>query len=334
MEIDVFLERLREQGRWESPGAFNVGLRRSAELLQSSQLADSSFFLLRLVQAAVCGGADQVHLRIQRDAVSAEFRTPQLTGLADNLWAIAAPERQSRRFLHHLGSGVAAAVGAKQDLVIVDLPPRARLQIEPGKSPTIDMMTGMDENYRITLERRSSIVMAFEHAAEHASVSTRAANAPLDFLLDARRVHPPRPSRRRELSVLVETGGFKLLLDAANTFQQVGEGQFRDPGGRFRVFQTESGEPLGWPTREPANASLYLGYHGQTENPKAHITFIQDGVNLDVVERDLGVGRVHGLVDATDLPVDHSGMRLLESEALEAKLGQIASLAKRIQGHS
>lgn len=69
MGLEEFLEEARQAGTLDSRGEFTLDASRAQELLRTFQLADRTYFLTMLVQAAVAGFATEVRIRYAEGAV-------------------------------------------------------------------------------------------------------------------------------------------------------------------------------------------------------------------------------------------------------------------------
>ena len=93
---DSFLERLRAEGVRESSGRFSLDERAAASRYVLIQKAEPSFFLLKLVQTAVCAGASRIQVTTSNRMVELEADVGEL------------PERS----FTHLRSAILAAHSA------------------------------------------------------------------------------------------------------------------------------------------------------------------------------------------------------------------------------
>ena len=92
MDIEEYLSAQRESGRVDSEGIFTVALEKARQKLGQFQLEDPSFYLLKVVQAAVQAGTSRIDLRQTRGKLALWFDSfSSLGGLGALLAALHNP---------------------------------------------------------------------------------------------------------------------------------------------------------------------------------------------------------------------------------------------------
>lgn len=87
MDIEDFLTAQKESGQVESQGGFTIAVEKARQKLGKFQLDDPGFYLLKVIQAAVWGGASRIEIRTSRDKLALWFDAPIPLGPFDEFWA-------------------------------------------------------------------------------------------------------------------------------------------------------------------------------------------------------------------------------------------------------
>ncbi|MCA9795290.1 MAG: hypothetical protein KC910_25955, partial [Candidatus Eremiobacteraeota bacterium] len=123
LEIGDLLQALATEGRVESKGEFSLDPKKALEKLKDSRFENPYFYVLRLVQSAVSGGARRVE--VEANSQSVTLRYDGLGLEADSMielfgFVLDETGRREIRHLKHLAEGVHGSLAVK---------PR-RLQVE------------------------------------------------------------------------------------------------------------------------------------------------------------------------------------------------------------
>lgn len=205
-----FLEELRTVGTVESVGNFTLDSERALELLARFRFASPYEYVLKLVQAGVAGGAQQVDVRVSRRETSVEFLgwSP-----APDFWED--PLRQALERGNHLGVGLLAARGlhprdletTREPLRIVIREPERPSRVYAG--PTWGRWTDAVQHLPADLIAELSC----RWDGEFTQVWRRCVFAPIPVTLNGRRVNKPffagrRIDDRTESSMLPSESGW------------------------------------------------------------------------------------------------------------------------------
>lgn len=199
--LNAFLEAQRAGGRLESSGEFTLALEKAREKLKKFQLADATFYLLKVFQAAVCAGTDHVDIRLTRNQVQLSFWLPDGPDVLEPeelLTAMAAEPPSNDSPLRHLAIGLNAGLAADpvsvvwarwvtphrgraldirdQDLTLLDDPPIPSSLKHPGQGRL----------FLFRLTKPASLSLSGSCAQEHTSVVLRCGFAPVGVRLDGR----------------------------------------------------------------------------------------------------------------------------------------------------
>lgn len=115
--LQAFLDSQQSQGRYFDSADFTINTLKAREKLARYQLSDSGLWLVKMIQAAVAGGADSVKVTFGRSEVSVAF--PNTPGWqADQvLQEVLAGTMPSDNALAHLVTGIRASAGATTEVV-------------------------------------------------------------------------------------------------------------------------------------------------------------------------------------------------------------------------
>ena len=134
VRIEDFLGGLRDEGVVESSSVFTLSPEEARRKLEEFQRATPAYYLLRLVQAAVAGGATQVRFRIGRHLTRVTIEGLAQPFLGDELDELA-PRPTDPDWLSHLKAAVNAALCLKPSEMRVVYGEYQRTFVgEPGRS--------------------------------------------------------------------------------------------------------------------------------------------------------------------------------------------------------
>ncbi|MCA9796649.1 MAG: hypothetical protein KC910_32795, partial [Candidatus Eremiobacteraeota bacterium] len=196
-ELEAYLERLSSGARSE-PGRFTIDLERARRQLRQHRSADPAFYLLKIFQALVAGGALEidVHLDLGRVRLAAEVEAGSpLTDQADLLRALTEPD--PRGALRHLAIGLDACADQSVDWGVwtdmwgwglslhQDQLETQQLTAQPG-------WAGPGHWVEFRLRRRSLGSLA-GMLSERKAVSDRCRYCPVPVRVDGHRLQPSWP---------------------------------------------------------------------------------------------------------------------------------------------
>ncbi|MBI3927979.1 MAG: hypothetical protein HY319_20725 [Armatimonadetes bacterium] len=117
--LEEYLQEQRAQGRLDSQGRFTIDLSLAVEKLRQYQLADPSFYVLKVIQAGVSGGAEAVEVRLRGAEVEVLARgvRPEMLRLGRLMACLERPQEFSHLPEGHLVVGLNAALSLKPELL-------------------------------------------------------------------------------------------------------------------------------------------------------------------------------------------------------------------------
>ncbi|MGE0490505.1 MAG: hypothetical protein AB7S38_14965 [Vulcanimicrobiota bacterium] len=198
-QLEHYLRRLEGQGRLESAGQFSLDQKRALEKLASFQLPRPGDWALKLIQAAVAGGAaEAIAVRLGRKQAEFSFAAPAAWTLERLRTDLLDPNPEPERAFAHLKAAFwnvgihfqrpveLALPGQSQALVwlgdgfeTVELeqpPPRMRLTIAHQR---LGEKLGFWASLKLWRQANSVV---------HSSLSARAFTCPLPLIVDGRRL--------------------------------------------------------------------------------------------------------------------------------------------------
>lgn len=112
-DIDGFLASQRESGQIDSEGVFTIALEKARQKLGQFQLEDPSFYLLKVVQAAVGAGTSRIEVHRSKEKLELLFDAPSPLGTPEvMLRALGSPVEVSDGPLRWLAIGFNSALFA------------------------------------------------------------------------------------------------------------------------------------------------------------------------------------------------------------------------------
>lgn len=154
--LDDFLERKKAGGKVKSSGLFTISLRAAKRKLATSRLPKPSFWLLKIVQAAVASGAQAVKISLLQSKTRVSFGGPG-HGLGDpgevanDLFELGEGRSRAHR---HLMVGLSAASGLEHFYQIVWQDPRYEQQLEASHK-RVQVKASKAQQFCLTVERRA-----------------------------------------------------------------------------------------------------------------------------------------------------------------------------------
>ena len=355
-ELENFLSGQRADGGLDSVGEFTIALEKARKKLEKYQLADPSFYLLKIFQAAIRAGAKEVQIKLTRREVYLWFETEDrafplqdtLTGLDNSLEV---PESA----LRHLVLGVNATLVLEPIRVSwSEWSPEQNsgFHIENGElqvgelpqSPIKKFPAEGRSGYVFhVLKKAPSSMFKSASAEEHVAVSQRCGFAPAKVVLDGRelsqrwqtqQVHPwhealSKPFYLAERTVLEKSGSVEMPPIPYKKYDRK-PGLWIRKGGSRHSFCHQFVDVHG--LSQEVQPKQKLSCRGAYAIPIAlsgsnTVTFVKDGVLLESVEvptADVGfpaLGAV-AIVDGSDLSVDISEFKVLQDQVFSDTLSR------------
>lgn len=191
--IDSFLDSQRAEGRYFDSSAFTIDSVRAMQKLGAHQLPDSGVWIVKLVQAAVAGGADEIRVNFGRRKVRVEF-TPRESWQADEiLEVVLSGTLPADRALSHLVTALRGCTAALTETVTwscgsaaVELNPTACRVSKLESTPTFVLDASRPKRSR-SLARvlKSSIsALALEIVEEVGALQSRCWVSPIPIYID------------------------------------------------------------------------------------------------------------------------------------------------------
>lgn len=355
-DLDRFLQGQRAEGGLDSVGEFTIALEKARKKLEKYQLADPSFYLLKIFQAAVRAKAKEVHIKLTRREVYLWFETPERTfPLEDTLTGLDNALQVPDSGLRHLVLGVNASLVLEPEKVSwSEWSPEqnsgfqienGNLQVGPSpKAPNKKFPSNGNSGYLFyVLKKPPGSIFRSASAEEHIAVSQRCGFAPAKVILDGRELsarwktleiapwhaHVSKPFYLGERTVLDDRGRVEMppvahrkyklkpgLWIRKDNSQDTFCHQFVDSNNRPQEVQ-------------PGQKLTCLGAYAipLALNGPNTVTFVKDGVLLESVEVKAPTARLRPLgavaiVDGKNLAVDMSEFKVLENEAFNETLEQ------------
>ncbi len=120
LEVDDLLSQLSAEGQLQSSGTFSLDLSRAKQKLAKYQFEDPFYYILKLVQAAVAGGAHEFSLTSGSTEVAVAVLGLGYTPYQlENLFYSLVGESESVPGLRHFAMAVNAAVSTRASQIIV-----------------------------------------------------------------------------------------------------------------------------------------------------------------------------------------------------------------------
>lgn len=349
MDLDSFIAAQREAGSLDSRGEFTVALEKARAKLREYQLADPSFYLLKIFQAGVRAGADEIHIRLGRrqvrlwfylDEASAEFDFDRLFSIIQDV--LSAPVSA----LRHLVVGLNASLVKDPDEVIWGHWERqASSKAVRLSGDEFEVVSDPPVPGRFWTDSRSHLyyfqarfpggVSLFSSATseEHTAVVQRCGFAPVKVFLDTRPIEARWQERDAGWAAGISAPFYlaeRFVLDSQSPalggqmpsllgYHRNGVDRLRIGRGR-KTFCIQVVDVAGNPTepeRGPLRARAAFALP-MSMNGKDSVTVIQDGVLLESVSLEgEGLGRL-ALMDGSALKVDLSEFRVVRDQAYQA----------------
>ncbi len=346
MDIEEFLAAQRESGLLDSAGVFTVAVEKAREKLGKFQLDDPCFYLLKLVQAAVEGGARRLDLRTTRKKLALWWDAPsEPFGFERLLEALRNPLEIAPGPLKSLALGFNASLfsrplqvslvwwGQERALAAVARGSEVAMVAAPPRPAEVSNSGNL---YMLSVAKEQPGWFESATSGELETVKKHCCYGGIDFFIDGRRLPPQRlPEVRHDTWLVGYSDSFYLV----ERYDSDPEGVLRVGGPRRSGYRLGTN---GWlrkgrdadtfllqPTRpEPFGEircreayGLPLGLRGPDK-----LILVHHGVKVcSVTINSNGAGAV-AVLPAEGLTFDLSGFSVIRDGAfhdLELKANQI-----------
>ena len=121
LDVDDLLSQLSSEGELQSSGRFTVDVSKAKEKLAQFQFQDAFYYILKLVQAAVAGGASGLSLQSRTAEVEVTILGLGFTPyqLENVLYSLMADSSETTPALRHFAMGLNAAVNTRASEITV-----------------------------------------------------------------------------------------------------------------------------------------------------------------------------------------------------------------------
>lgn len=121
LDVDDLLQQLSAEGELQSSGRFSVDVSKAKEKLAEFQFEDAFYYILKLVQAAVAGGASGLSLQSRTAEVEVTILGLGFTPyqLENVLYSLMADSSETTPALRHFAMGLNAAVSTRASEITV-----------------------------------------------------------------------------------------------------------------------------------------------------------------------------------------------------------------------
>lgn len=359
-DLDNLLSSLHKSGEVVSSGSFTLDLRKAREKLSKYQLAEPCFYLMKVLQAAVASGAEQIDVALGRRTVNfyaviqpggaLSSAQPLIDGLQDPQGLPVGP-------LRHLAIGLNSAWSVDPAFVSVTywtdtggwklVIGQEEIQLLPsGEKPAKPAANLYPTLARLefTLERAANVSSYVRSvASEHMGILHRCAFCPVPLYLDSRRVIGQFAPAEQPALTNPENGAPYLLAERFLVDHQGGFQLCAPPWDKLKPAQhslintTEVVVTEGQATRCPtfsyqglpakgsdtvrARMALALPVH---TSGTSRIVLVKDGVTLEPVapHRMSHIG-LQAIVSAPDIKVDLSEFTAIQDETLYSYVSDV-----------
>lgn len=340
--MDQFFEQQRAEGATDSSGAFTVSPEQARKKLKLFQLAEPDSCLLKVVQAAVAAGAEEIELLAGRRELQLTFHCSDETLLEPVRLASALLEVHSLPDgpLRHLTVALNAASACSLKEVRWETP-RGQLRLtkdllkcEPEKRY---------ERHRLTLVKKRRLLDWFRGSlftSEVRHLTKRCPYARAAITIDGRPIDRPDIDRLGQhleddlglekpfylLERQVPGDKLWIALPKGDDYTEV-EGYLLFTGSSWRRTPAPLLIHGSGPGDSPRAVEMLVGIQ-PSWNGEGTVIFVKDGVSLPPVTADLGHPRAAVVCDAAGLTLDLSEFSVVEDEALKRKLTEIRTVVR------
>lgn len=324
--IEHRIAELQDEAVEPSSGVFTLSPERSAEQFAAFQKANPSFWLLRLFQALESGGCQQVALRIKRGRIEIEVEGGQLL---DPNRLLQVDGKNSCSDLHFRAAMLALLSTSPQR---IDWNRNGQqFRHAKGESTVSQVAYRGSGQLIIDLNRNHA---PNETAELHLTASRRLGWGKARLKLDGRVLVPDWPTGSgfnfRGIiteSYLANTRGFPFPNPELEHYRESGGAHLWAAPGTARLKSARSQTLPSMVIRRRGMGSLYtlvvgLALAGMGGQEPTKLYGVRDGILLEEDALKLGSPRSIILVDASELKVDASGLKLVHDEAFFEMVAQ------------
>lgn len=327
--LDDFLASQRAEGETVSSGDFTVNLSKAQEKFRRYQMADPAFYVLKLVQAAVVAGTQDLDFKFSNDMVRAEFCTPHAISTLETLSDDLVSEDGTHPAMVHLGKALAGALSSEGVICAeITLTQGSQKRVLKVSAEAVDSQiesTPFKANRFVFIVRRKRgfLRRLLAPTKEHAALVERAYLAPLRLIVDAHELRPQRPGASQECYRLCQRSkGFQVWQDLDITYKELPNGVYR--GHQKRAYLNQLAHPITRPLSANFDCDLllsqpYRGYPGQ-----GVVVFVKDGVLMSRHFTKRRLANTYVIADAEGLTTDLSEFAIVENRAFEKRIMSLA----------
>ncbi len=346
------LGTLKQEGRVDSSGIFTMDIRKAIEKLAQFQLPQHYYYIPKMVQAAVAGGASFVQIKINESRVQIEFDgRPYSADELANLFSylLTDRDREKNRHLRHMATAINTAVALEARTVQVDS--------GPGREVVRQRWLAHDrsENYKLEKPWPNDVVRTrfylFRSLSDMSSKWWHTAGKAdiWDLLTKNDRALTPEQSELKSRvqdtcpipvylnGKLINTPTFGKPMGGVGIDRHINPGEYYQ--GKIhrrhhlveRYVTLENGGPrqIAMPSTSyaslleqvekplgelPCEALLGLETGKHAADNKARLSFVQDGILVGQRVTRLNVYGAVGVVEARGLNFDLSQFQILDDE--------------------
>lgn len=187
--MDRFLEEGRNVGQHDSEGCFQLSGERALAKLAQFTVSRPEQWILKMVQAAVAGGATRLAITQSRRETRLVFALSDLPALAELELALLAPESPATPFLTELTIGLRSLLSTRRLTVVWPGEEEGCLRWN-GQSLLRETSSSARTSFEVVVEASGQGWLGGqkERAAESHALQTEAAYCPIPLWLDGREV--------------------------------------------------------------------------------------------------------------------------------------------------
>ncbi len=340
MDIEEFLAAQQESGQVESEGGFTVAVEKARQKLGKFQLEHPGFYLLKVVQAAVWGGATRIDIEENRNGLTLSFATSASIGTLDEVWAaLRNPLDMTESPLQMLALGFNAGMfsGARRVSLVCWGAERSYLltgagdELSSSKAPKRRQgESGESDAYLFSVVKPSAGWFRSAVSEEFQAVEQYCGHCPIGIWVGGIPLRPgdlPYPSvTRREDGQTVPFPLVDRVVPDIHGPMEVAlprvAGRVRGVTGWLRSHrkpETFSLQPLDLPPVEHlcCSGAYSMGWELSGDD---QVTFVHHGVSVATIRLPiLGAGAI-AVIPSSGLSFDLSGRDVLRNEKFEAAL--------------
>jgi hypothetical protein len=207
-ELGQYIEELSQEGLAHSAGSFSIDYASALEKLSSRLFADSTAYLVKLVQAALRSGAPEVKVRTRRERTWVEFYSARITPESLTELSHLTLGKEEEPALGHLARAFHTARALRPRRLSLSVAgPSGGQQVVYEKGEVslaaLDARAEASNFCQFSFEREG-VGRAAQQAEEQLRLSDRCRFSPSPVLWDGRILNPSRPGPSGRLSRLLD----------------------------------------------------------------------------------------------------------------------------------